>query len=87
MINPEDAKAEARLAKLRELEMSADHKDKKKVSDSKALAEIAEATASKKRLQEFDRFDPEFIDAYKLDRSLRRVPEKEAKAQQEAPLQ
>jgi len=50
LANPEDAKAEARIAKLREIERSAEFKAKKKQSDSKALAEIAAATAKQKRL-------------------------------------
>ena len=45
--NPEDAKAEARLAKLRELEIE---QKKKQPSDSRTLAEISAATAKQKRL-------------------------------------
>jgi len=84
--NPEDTKAEARLAKLKELENSEEYRAKKKQSDSTTLATQAAAIAKQKRLQEFDRFDPDFVDAYKLDRNLKKMPKLESEAQKEEPL-
>ena len=87
LVNPEDLKAEARLAKLKELERSEEFKTKKRESDSKTLAQLAAATAQNKRLQEFDRFNPDFIDAYKLDRDAKKFPVMEQKAQQKEPIE
>ena len=80
LMNPEDAKAEARLAKLRELETDARKDMKKRGSDSKSLAELSAATATQKRLQEFDRFNPDFVDAYKYDRDSKKIPKLEEQA-------
>ena len=38
-------------------------------------------------MQTFDRFNKDFVDAYKLDRDLKELPAKNAKAQQEQPLE
>ena len=49
--------------------------------ETTSLAAIAAATAKQKRLQEFDRFDPEFVDLYKQERDLKKMPKREAEAQ------
>ena len=53
------------MAKLHELEKQ---QKKRKESDSRTLAQISAATAKQKRLQEFDRFNPDFVAAFKEDR-------------------
>lgn len=84
MENPENAKAEAQIAKLKALEKE---QKKKQASDSRTIAQITAATANQKRLQEFDRFDPDFVDAYKQDRSNRMRKKLEEVAQEKDPVQ
>ena len=47
---------------------------------------IQDKIAKEKLLSEFDRFDEDFVKAYMEDRRLKRIPERNSKAQQEAPL-
>ena len=76
-------KEKAKIQKLKELEKE-ERKNRKQ--NHKALAVIQDKIAKEKLLSEFDRFDEDFVKAYMEDRRLKRIPERNSKAQQEAPL-
>ena len=63
------------------------NKDKEKPQKAKPTAELIEQIETQKRLQNFDRFNQDFVDTYMEDRRLKRIPEINKAKQQEKPLE
>ena len=83
LVNPEDLKEQAKIAKLKELEKS---QKKEQKGNSLSVAKIAAEVQWQKRLQSFDRFNEDFVGTYMEERRLQRLPSKNAKKQKEEPL-